>query len=179
MKKILLILFCVSFFTVNAQSKRDGQFSIIGGLHNSSNKRTLESVDLKSVSDYGFYFGFSGDFSLSEKWGVQPEIMITLTSFKYESRHGQVIMPIMLEYNIAKRFELQFGPYVDYNGNVTVNENALGVGMAFGVEAKVMKRVKARARYYAGFSNRFQNNPTDNVSKFNYFQIGLSYDLFR
>lgn len=177
MKKItVLIVFVLLALTTQAQQR--GEFHIIAGLHDFSNYSKINNVNLKEVSALGFYAGLSGEFDLSKNWGIQTEAMIGI-SRKNGVNYGQIIMPVMIEYNVTEKLEFQLGPYVDYGMQTSIYENALGLGAAIGFEGRIAERIKARARFMYGLINRHQNLPDSSNTKFDYFQIGLSYQLFR
>lgn len=187
MKKIFLSIAValIAFINVNAQddssmATSEPKFGIKAGY---SSTILSVSVDGTSASEdvSGFYIGAFGEFSLSEKINLQPELHFGNYSQDGEST-GVLLVPVLFKYKANEKFGLLAGPQLDYLLNEEDSEGLkrLGLGIALGMSYDIDENVFIDARYAFGLSDRLDGDLEDfedfNVkAKFNYFQIGLGY----
>jgi len=129
MKKVLFILVVaiVGLGNVNAQGSN---FGITAGFHNLSLKIDVLGMT-ESESSQGFFVGVTSDFSLSDKFSLQPQLQFATSSQDGDSLE-QLILPIMLKYHVTEKFNLQAGPQLDYLLDDSDDLNAIGFGLGFG-----------------------------------------------
>ena len=129
MKKVLFILVVaiVGLGNVNAQGSN---FGITAGFHNLSLKIDVLGMT-ESESSQGFFVGVTSDFSLSDKFSLQPQLQFATSSQDGESLE-QLMLPIMLKYHVTEKFNIQAGPQLDYLLSDYEGLNAIGFGLGFG-----------------------------------------------
>ncbi|MFQ3297604.1 MAG: opacity protein-like surface antigen [Polaribacter sp.] len=172
MKKVLFILVVaiVGLGNVNAQGSN---FGITAGFHNLSLKLDVLGMT-ESESSQGFFVGVTSDFSLSDKFSLQPQLQFATSSQDGDSLE-QLILPIMLKYHVTEKFNLQAGPQLDYVLSDSEGLNAIGFGLGFGAGFDFSEKIFVSTRYALGLSNRFEDAPSEISLKLNTFQIGLGY----
>ena len=172
MKKVLFILVVaiVGLGNVNAQGSN---FGITAGFHNLSLKLDVLGMT-ESESGQGFFVGVTSDFSLSDKFSLQPQLQFATSSQDGDSVE-QLILPIMLKYHVTEKFNLQAGPQLDYVLSDSEGLNAIGFGLGFGAGFDFSEKIFISTRYALGLSNRLEDAPSEISLKLNTFQIGLGY----
>src|SRR3970282_2250686 len=150
MKKITLLLVTVfTFGFVNAQDKEDMSFGVKAGLNISS----LSNIDEDGVNKdhlIGFHVGFCGEFMISDKFAIQPELLYSSQGVKFDSEGEKaeikldyINIPIMAKYYVADAFSLELGPQIGFlvssdleSGGVSVDlkdeTKSIDVSLGFG-----------------------------------------------
>jgi len=178
MKKIILTVaavFALSF--ASAQEKKGGsdsdmKFGVKAG-YTSSN---FTGDVVTEGANGGFYIGGLVDFSVDEKFHVQPELLYSIEGAK-NAKLNYLRIPIMAKYYVADGFSLQAGPELAFKagGDDTVKDSAksLDYGLGFGAGYELSSGLMFDARYNLGLNNINDNGggSVKNVS----FQIGLGY----
>lgn len=126
MKKIIFAAIAVfALNTVNAQdAKNSKSFGVKGGV-NFANITDDKDADMK----VGFFAGVYGEFMLSEKFSIQPEILYSTQGTKYKENGSNefgsyavdatfkldyINVPVMAKYYINDKFSIEAGPYVGF-----------------------------------------------------------------
>ena len=183
MKKLLFfIVLIVMCYNVNAQDQPtnysgDNSFGVKAGFTSLSISASTSGVSVSEDAS-GFYAGIFADFSLSEKFSIQPELLYVNISESGESS-GFLLIPILAKVKITEEFGVLAGPQLD----ILLDEDSAGfkktgVGLAAGLEYYFTENIFIDARYSFGLSDRLGDFDTDGVDvklKFNYFQAGLGY----
>ncbi|APG64395.1 hypothetical protein LPB136_03005 [Tenacibaculum todarodis] len=168
MKKLLLSIAMFTFaLTVSAQD-----YGVIGGFNNTIAKASGGGI---TASDgiSGLFVGFFGDFEVSEKFNIQPEVHY-IAVFRDGDSGNAIALPVLAKYYVSEQFSVQAGPMID----VILDEapdgfNTFGFGIAGGVGYDFDDHFMATARYSFGLSNRVE---IANVTTgYDYFQVGLGY----
>ena len=184
MKNILSLLavFLLTLISVNAQDDSDTSSEPKFGVKAGYSSTILRvSVEGTSASDdvSGFYIGAFGEFEISEKVNLQPELHYASYSQDQEST-GILLVPILFKYKANNEFSLLLGPQLDYLLNEEDSEGLkrLGLGIALGLSYDITENVLLDARYAFGLSDRLDGDLEGFEgfkTKFNYLQIGLGY----
>ncbi len=186
MKKLSLsiAIAILTLTTANAQDDTNISSEPTFGIKAGYSSTVLKvSVDGNSASEdiSGFYFGFFGEFNMSEKIDLQPELNFASYSQDGEST-GILLIPILVKYKANEKFGLLAGPQFDYLLNEEDSEGLkrIGLGIAIGASYDITENVIIDARYTFGLSDRLDGDLEGledfNVkAKFNYFQVGLGY----
>ena len=176
MKKTLLSLSIIAF-SITALIAQNADFGLKAGF-NSLSIRASASGTSASESASGFYIAAFGQFGVSEKLELQPELQYI--SVSEDGANSDVLaLPIMLKYNVAEKFSLLAGPQFD----LLLDEDAeginkLGIGLGAGAAVQLTNELFIDARYVFGLSNRLDDPTLSGVDvNFNYVQIGLGYKL--
>lgn len=194
MKKIILMVvmvFTVGF--VNAQGKEDMAFGIKGGLNISTiTNADVDGVNTKSL--VGFHVGFFGEFVLSDKFSIQPEVLYSTqgTKIEFEGIKGDlkldyIAIPVMAKYYVADSFSLELGPQIGFlvsakaksggeSEDVKDELKSTDVSLNFGLGYDITENFMIGARYNLGLT-RLQDEllPGEDESKNSVFQISIGY----
>ncbi|MBF2708346.1 porin family protein [Flavobacterium soyangense] len=121
MKKIILLSVAfLAFSFANAQDKKDMSFGVKGGL-NICSVTNADQYGSNSSSLIGFHLGLFGEFMVSDKFAIQPELLYSAQGVKVDSdgdkidvKLDYINIPVMAKYYIAKDFSLEFGPQIGF-----------------------------------------------------------------
>lgn len=171
MKKYLLALslFCIVAVSARAQKVTPG---IKGGLNIS---------DVAGINGDNRLSGHVGLFlhsRLSNYWAIQPEILYSgqgqqfiFLNHEYTLALSYIQIPVMFQFYPVKQFYIEFGPQIGFllsakhkdDGEETdeVDENykKSDVAISFGAGFQVTRMLGFYARYNAGLSDIYKNNP--------------------
>ncbi len=194
MKKIILLLGTVfTFGFVNAQGKEDMSFGVKGGL-NITSITNAEQDGVNSKPLVGFHVGFFGEFMISDKFSIQPELLYSTQGVKLEvdGDNGDLKLDyinvlVMAKYYIADAFSLEFGPQVGFlvsskvksegvSMDVKDDTKSIDVSLGFGVNYNFTEKFMLGARYNIGLT-RVQKDlfPGESESKNSVFLISVGY----
>lgn len=172
MKKIILSAIAVmAFGFANAQ---DIKFGVKGGLSNTNFGGDVEGTDAKT----SFYIGGLVDFSVSEKFHIQPELLYSNEGADDDLGVSYLRLPVMAKYYVAEGFSLQAGPELAFKIGTEEDEvdeaiKSLDFGLGFGAGYELTNGLFFDARYNLGLANisEFDGGEIKNTG----FQIGLGY----
>lgn len=199
MKKIclLFVILCIGF-TANAQKI---SFGFKGGLN--SSWVTGDSSDGVSPR-IGVHLGVMSEFSLSEKFSIQPELIysqqgaqqdvaftldgFTLQEEELKARHNYLNLPILAKYYITENFSIEAGPQIGFllsaeqeGSGVEVDAKealkSIDFAASLGVSYKLNNGLNFSARYNAGLSDV---NDVEGVTDENFngvLQLSIGYFL--
>jgi len=182
MKKLLLLAAVAVFtFSANAQEDEKAKSSKFGAKAGFNSTSLRVSFDGTSASESvsGFYLGVFGEFEVSEKFDIQPELQYVSVSEDGENSDF-LIVPILAKFNVTEEFNILAGPQFDYllddeDGGL----NRLGLGLAAGIAYNIDDNFVVDARYSLGLTNRTGDidefEGFDIKTTFNYIQVGLGY----
>lgn len=128
----------------------------------------------------GFYFGFIGDWAISEKFHLQPEVLYSVEGGKTDDTDfgiNYVKVPVLGKYKFNDEFSIQAGPYISVltttvEDGFDENLKSLDFGGALGLSYEFPSGLLIDARYNYGFNNISNLNNTINNSV---IQVGLGY----
>lgn len=170
MKKLFFAIFAIfAMVSVNAQMN----FGLTAGYTNNA------IVDGESGS--GFNVGAFVDFSLSEKFSIQPELVYSSSTIE-DSSYNLFNVNAMFKYNIADKFSVLAGPQIGFaSGDIpdVLDEafgddfSSLNLQLAVGVSYDFTDNIFAQARY--GLMLNDHLDFADAEAKVNSFSIGLGY----
>lgn len=192
MKKILLLAVLISAsFAASAQTGFINGFGFKAGL----NIAELTDVDHVKMKP-SFYAGVFKEFTISEKFGIQPELIYSRQGAKYrgaggnEIRYNYLNLPIIAKIYPVKNFSIDLGPQFGYLLNSSIEnvgvgagkvviiadglkENKVDVSWAMGMTYSIGGMVDVTARYNLGLTKAIKANDGD--AKNSVIQIGLGY----
>jgi len=156
MKKIILSLVAIAAFGVaNAQ---DMKFGAKAGI-NMSNYTGDSDYDSK----IGFQVGVFGEFKVTEKFAVQPELLFSNLGAKDSDASlnaNYIVIPVMGKYYVADKFSLEAGPQIGflmsakYDGDdVKDFYKSIDFGLNLGAGYDVAENINIGLRYSLGLSN--------------------------
>ncbi len=163
--------------SVNAQK---GKFGISAGYNSMIAKLSIEGdSDTESVG--GFYLGLFTSTDINETVDVKFELQFTSASSEGDTSN-QLLLPILLRYEVAPKFQLLVGPQLEYIVGADELEedilNLFGLGLALGAEINFTDSLFFSSRYSFGLSNRVDSDITEIIDmdmKVSNFQLGLGY----
>ncbi|AXG72086.1 outer membrane protein beta-barrel domain protein [Kordia sp. SMS9] len=199
MKKIYILFVVLGIgFTANAQKI---SFGFKGGLN--SSWVTGDSSD-GITPRIGVHLGVMSEFSLSEKFSIQPELIysqqgaqqdvaFTLDGFtiqeeELKARQNYVNLPVLAKYYITENFSIEAGPQIGFllsaeqeGAGIEVDAKdalkSIDFAASLGVSYKLNSGLSFGARYNAGVSNV---NDVEGVTDDNFngvLQVSIGYFL--
>ena len=182
MRKIIFTT--VVFFIIsssNAQDKKDMSFGIKAGL----NIATVTNVDNSKVLA-GIQGGVFGEFMISDKFAIQPEVLFSAQGVKSEGMElklDYINIPVLAKYYVADSFSLELGPQIGFlvsakaeGEDVKEFFKTTDVSVDFGANYDFTKNFMFGVRYNLGLL-RIQESldPGESESKNSVFQIAVGY----
>lgn len=126
MKKIILT--ALAIFTFGFANAQDAKFGLKGGLNLATITGDTEGLNFKSKA--GFNGGAFVAFKLTDKIGIQPEVLYSMQGSKIDNfsfDFGGTIyqadatinleyinVPVMVKYYAAEKFNVEFGPQIGF-----------------------------------------------------------------
>lgn len=188
-----MVVMVFTFGFVNAQEKADMAFGVKGGLNISTiTNADVDGVNTKSL--VGFHVGFFGEFMISNKFAIQPEVLYSAqgTELEFEGISGDlkldyITIPVMAKYYVADAFSLELGPQIGFlvsakaksggeSEDVKDELKSTDVSLNFGVGYDITPNFMIGVRYSLGLT-RLQDEifPGEDESKNSVFQISVGY----
>jgi len=167
MKKFILGAACLlGGLVLHAQ---DVDFGVTAGYLNAEGKVKAEGVTF-SGNESGFYIGAVADFTLTDEFHIQPELV-----YASVDEADAILVPIMAKYYIVDKFNLQAGPQFvfsleDTPEDISSVEFDLGAGLGYDITENFF----AEARYSFQINNSYTGSE-DITVRGNYLTIGLGY----
>ncbi|TXF79081.1 porin family protein [Chryseobacterium sp.] len=182
MKKLFLVGALTLFGAVNAQT-----FGLKAGVNVSS-----VSNFAQSKSKIGFNGGVFMNAPLAASFSIQPEIIYSGKGAKYDGvvevdmNLDYISVPVMFQYNATPKFYFEAGPEFSFlmsgklkgeGESVDLKDdlNSFDFGIGLGLGYFFTPNFGINARYVSGITGIIKDNPNDEASKNNVFQIGLAY----
>ncbi len=193
MKKIVLLIAIFGFTAITANAQKT-KFGIKGGLNSSSLKATGSGATFTSDSKIGFYAGAFASLSISQNFGVQPELLYSLLGARYKyintniNRNlSYISVPVLGKYS-KDGLEIVVGPQIsflvaakDKGTNISNDEKSqfktTEVAGVIGAGYTTVSGFGFDARYQLGLTDILKNNSTGYKLKNNNFQFGIHYQL--
>ena len=170
MKKIILTVAAIFAFGVaNAQ---DMKFGVKAGFTSSNFTGDVSGLDANG----GFYVGGLVDFTISESFHVQPELLYSIEGAK-DAKLNYLRIPIMAKYYVMDGLSLQAGPEIAFKagGDDGIKDAAksMDYGVGFGAGYELPSGLMFDARYNLGLAD-ISDDSTFEIKNTS-FQIGLGY----
>jgi opacity protein-like surface antigen len=169
MKKIILTIAAVLVFGF-ANAQKDMKFGVKAG-YTSSNF----TGDWIGDATTGFYLGGLVDFSVSEKFHVQPELLYSMEGAK-DAKLNFLRIPIMAKYYVMDGLSLQAGPELALKAggdDIKDSVKSMDYGLGFGAGYELSSGLMFDARYNLGMNNIYDG--TGATLKTVSINIGLGY----
>lgn len=183
MNKFLFYL-CICLFSFGGvQAQEFFNFGVKGGL----NFATLtgddaDELDVKMKT--GFHLGVLAEIMISDKFGIQPEILYSSQGAKSDMgdvdvdlKLDYIAVPVMLKYFVAPGFSLEAGPQFSFLTKSEIEAESQGdsasqdlkddtesfdMGAAVGLGYGLPQGFLVQARYVMGFSDVYTDSDTKN-----------------
>lgn len=150
MKKVILTIAAV--FAFGAASAQEMKFGVKAGLNNSN-----YTGDAETDAATSFYVGGLVDFTVSEKFHVQPELLYSVEGGDNDSMTF-LRLPIMAKFYIMEGLNLQAGPELAFkiaaeNDLTDEFSKSLDYGLGIGAGYELTSGLFFDARYNLGLAN--------------------------
>lgn len=168
MKKLLLSAFavCAFAFTTNAQ---EVSFGATVGFTSAMSKNEGGNIS-ETDSESGFYIGGLADFTISDKFHVQPEL-----AYSAVKDFNSIVLPIMAKYYVTEQLNVQAGPTVNYILEDTGDDfSKLGLLLSAGAGYDINENFLVQARYGLQLNNYYTGD-LDYSTKINILTVGVGY----
>ncbi len=195
MKKSFFTLTLIAFCAYGALAQ-----GISGGLKAGLNLAN-QKVSVSGFSGNGdartaFHIGGYLKFAVSEKFGVQPELLYNSVGMKSGDdalKKNYISIPVMLRYNPVAIFNVHVGPQFgflmsaksddgDESTDVKDAYKGLDLGLGIGAGVDLPMGLGFTARYVLGLSNISEDYEDIDIGDFtmknNVFQVSVTYKLF-
>ena len=166
MKKILFILIAMISLSISAQSN----FGITAGYLNASAKAEAGGLTV-SASESGFFAGFIADFSVSEKFNIQPELQ-----YINIQDGNALLLPVIGKYYVAEKFNLQAGPQLMFDLEESVQDiSSVNIDFVLGAGFDIDEHFSVLARYSFQINNSYTGSIPDLSARINFLHAGIAY----
>ena len=191
MKKILSLFAFVALLAVGANAQ-----GVSGGLKLGLNMagQTISSSGFTASPSIrpSIHAGGYLTLMLSEKFGVQPEVLYSGQGYKQNGgtmKVNYITVPVLLRLNFTEVFSMHLGPQIgilasakaEINGeSEDMKEYLKGtdIGAALGLGVDLPMGLNFGARFVKGFSNIIDETDGDYKQKNFAFQVSVGYKLF-
>lgn len=169
MRKLLPFLI-FTFVFLQTTSAQDIDVGITAGYLNADGKLELGDVEVNLDAESGFYAGFVLDFSLSDRFGLRPEILY----FNVDDSDA-IFIPLLAKIGIFKGLHVQAGPQLGFAlEDLPEDTSAVEIGFAAGLGLDVPGGFFVEGRYAFQLNNSYTGD-LDITSRANYITLGAGY----
>ena len=169
MKKIILTV--AAIFAFGVASAQDMKFGVKAGFTSSNFTGDVSGLDANG----GFYVGGLVDFTISESFHVQPELLYSIEGAK-DAKLNYLRIPIMAKYYVMEGLSLQAGPEIAFKaGGDDIKDavKSMDYGLGIGAGYELASGLMFDARYNLGLAD-ISDDSTFEIKNTS-FQIGLGY----
>ena len=155
MKKILFITIFLSLST-SAIFSQGIEWGIKGGINVSSEKSVntdSHGETYHTTNNYGgFYLGVSAEYTLSDLFGVQGELLYTeiMSEWTSGAKWNYFVLPVTGKVYLTKGFSVDLGPQLGYRLDAIGSERKFDLSLGAGLSCKIGRRFDVSARYNFG-----------------------------
>lgn len=142
----------------------------MAGYTNITAKAKMSGFSL-SQSESGFFVGGVADFTISENFHIQPEIL-----YANASEANFLFIPVLAKYMVTDKIGILAGP----QANLVLEEmeegfNSFGIDLTFGANYKITENFFIEGRYGFEITNRVSDGGSDVKGTYNTLHIGVGY----
>lgn len=164
MKKSLLIA-AIAVFGLSNVNAQEISFGVKAG----ANFATQGGDDVDGAKmKVGFHAGVLAEFMISEKFGIQPELLYSMQGAKaeegdYKTNLDYITLPIMAKYYITEGFSVHAGPQIGFLISAKTGDDdmvdvkdfykSIDYGLGIGAGYALDNGLFFNARYYLGLAN--------------------------
>ena len=123
----------------------------------------------------GYYVGVFKNFYVVKKLSFQPEVLFS-QAFSNGEKINQIMLPIMLKYEMTQGFSVQGGPLVGIAIESVEGVKSFGIAFVIGAAYDFTESMFLSVRYPFGVSNQLEDQVFPGFSgSYNYIQAGFAY----
>lgn len=182
MKKIVVLVF-ILFMGLQNINSQNTSYGITTGYQSTVMKIKFLGLSQSQGFD-GFFVGLFADYSISDKFSIQPEVHFSQVYNDGESL-DELMIPVMVKYYVNDKLYLQSGPFLDYIIEESEGFDKFGFGLGIGAGYNINDKLFASIRYSFGLNQRLTVDLVDDFgssitssdvsTKLNFLQIGVGY----
>ncbi|HLA55507.1 MAG TPA: porin family protein [Flavobacterium sp.] len=180
MKKIILSALAIfAFGFANAQDKGGSDSSITFGVKAGVQNTNFTGDDADTDAKTSFYVGGLVDFTVSESFHVQPELLYSMEGADNDLGISYLRIPIMAKYYVMEGLSLQAGPEVAFK--IGTEEDGLDeitkstdFGLGIGAGYELSNGLMFDLRYNMGLSSIYDGDGDVDI-KNSGIALGLGY----
>lgn len=183
MKKVILSALAIfAFGFANAQDKGGSDSNITFGVKGGVSLTNLDGDLGDTDGSTSFYVGGLVDFTISESFHVQPELLYSMEGADSDAIDlgiSYLRIPIMAKYYVMEGLSLQAGPEIAFK--IGTEEDALDevtksmdFGLGLGAGYELSNGLMFDARYNLGLQNIYDGEGDFEIKNTG-LQIGLGY----
>jgi hypothetical protein len=183
-KSIFAVIVCLTLSIGNAQ---DITFGVKAGVNLANTHASGSEENLDGITS--FHFGCTVEFSISETFSIQPELLYSAQGSvdeDYVLNLNYINLPIIAKFYVSEGLSLEAGPQIGFLVKAEVEFDDLSVdikdefksidfGFNFGTAYKLESGLNFAARYTLGLSNIIDDNDLDTKVKNGVFQLSVGY----
>ena len=166
---------------LNSINAQDVTFGVKGGLNLASISEYITyASDVKSRTS--IHFGAVVEFSLSNKFSLQPELLYSGQGFKssYDSEKLDYLnLPVLAKFYVWNGFNVEAGPQMGLliSSSVPDYEKKIDMAIDFGLGYKMETGLGFGVRYNLGLSyfDNYSNSDSPPYNKHRVIQISVTY----
>lgn len=148
---------------------QDVDFGVTAGYLNGEAKVKGDGLTI-SGNESGFYVGAVADFTLTEDFHIQPELV-----YASIDESDALFLPVMAKYYVAPKLNLQAGPQFVFSLEESVEDiSSVEFDLAGGLGFDITEEFFIEARYSFQINNSY-TGPEDVKLRANYLTIGVGY----
>lgn len=179
-----LFYLCICLFSFGGvQAQEFFNFGVKGGVNFATLTGDIaDELDVKMKT--GFHLGVLAEIMISDKFGIQPEVLYSSQGAKSDMEDVDVdikldyiAVPVMLKYFVAPGFSLEAGPQFSFLTKSEIEAESQGdsasrdlkddtesfdMGAAVGLGYSLPQGFLVQARYVIGFSDVYTDSDTKN-----------------
>ncbi|HLT52783.1 MAG TPA: porin family protein, partial [Flavobacteriaceae bacterium] len=163
---ILTLVAVLGFLSISAQTTK---FGVTAGFTNITERAKSDEISY-SQSEAGFYIGALADFTVSEKFHIQPQAL-----YANAAESSFLYIPVLAKYYAAEKLFLLAGPQANIFLEETPEEiNSVGIDLTFGLGYEINENFFIEARYSFEMTNRYTGD-FDITDRLNTLHVGVGY----
>lgn len=177
MKKIILSAFAVCAFALSNAQDSKLSFGIKAGVNLSSISGMKGDDGSDAKGRTGFYVGGLANYSISDKFSIQPEVLYSMEGADKRAL-DYIRIPVMAKYEVVENFSILAGPSFAFrmaaeNAELEKATKSSDFGLGIGA-AYAFGNIFVDARYNMGLSDIKDASEGDTL-KNNNIQLGIGY----
>ena len=169
MKNLLFALVAILGITIGANAQ-DTSFGVTAGLFNADATVKFEGEKQDVDGSTGFYIGVVGDFSITEKFGIRPELL-----YANIDESSAIFIPVMAKIFVADGLHFQAGPQFGFSlEDLPEDTSAFDLGLGAGLGYDFPFGLFLEGRYTFQVNNSYSGD-LDITAKGKYLTFGVGY----
>lgn len=159
-----------ALFLVAYSNAQDVDFGLTAGYFNADAKLEVDGDNFDVDGEGGFYGGVVLDFSVSDKFGVRPELI-----YVNVNESSALFLPVMAKIGLVKGLHIQAGPQFGISlEEVPDDASSFDFDLAAGLGFDFPLGVFVEARYAFQVNNAYTGD-LDILAKGRYLTFGVGF----